>query len=63
MARKLNVHIKTRWENKPIRPIVNNTHAPAYKTAKDLNKKLNSLINLRTPTPQKMRKKRQKNLK
>ena len=40
MAPKLNVYIKTHKENKPIRPIVNNTHAPAYKTAKYLNKKL-----------------------
>jgi Asp-tRNA(Asn)/Glu-tRNA(Gln) amidotransferase A subunit family amidase len=38
MAPKLNVYIKTHKENKPIRPIVNNTHAPAYKTAKYLNK-------------------------
>ena len=30
MAPKLNVYIKTHKENKPIRPIVNNTHAPAY---------------------------------
>jgi DNA replication protein DnaD len=43
---KLNVYIKTHKENKPIRPIVNNTHVPAYKTVKYLNKKLNSLINL-----------------
>jgi hypothetical protein len=40
------VHIKTHKENEPIRPVVNNIHAPAYKTAKYLNKKLNSLINL-----------------
>jgi hypothetical protein len=46
MDPKLNVYIKAHKENKPIRPIVNNTHAPAYKTAKYLNKKLNSLINL-----------------
>jgi hypothetical protein len=46
MAPKLNVYIKTHKENKPIRPTVNNTHAPAYKTAKYLNKKLNCLINL-----------------
>jgi hypothetical protein len=43
---KLNVYIKTHKENKPIKPIVNNTYAPAYKTAKYLNKKLISLINL-----------------
>jgi hypothetical protein len=46
-------------ENEPIRPVVNNIHAPAYKTAKYLNKKLNSLINL----PQKMHRKWQKNSK
>jgi len=46
MAPKLNVYIKTHKENKLIRPTVNNTHAPAYRTAKYLNKKLNSLINL-----------------
>jgi hypothetical protein len=61
---KLNVYIKTHKENKPIRPIVNNTHAPAYKTAKYLNKKLNSLINLpHTYTTKKTQKKWQKNLK
>jgi hypothetical protein len=38
--------MKTHKENKPIRPVVNNIQAPAYKTAKYLNKKLNSLINL-----------------
>jgi hypothetical protein len=46
MAPTLNVYIKTHKENKPIRPVVNNTHAPAYKTAKYLNKKLNNLIHL-----------------
>jgi hypothetical protein len=33
-APKLNVYIKTHKENEPIRPVVNNIHAPAYKTAK-----------------------------
>jgi len=46
MAPTLNVYIKTHKENEPIRPVVNNTHAPVYKTAKYLNKKLNNLINL-----------------
>jgi len=46
MAPTLNVYIKTHKENKPIRPVVNNTHAPVYKTAKYLNKKLNNLLNL-----------------
>jgi len=46
VAPTLNVYIKTHKENEPIRPVVNNTHAPAYKTAKYLNKKLNNLINL-----------------
>jgi hypothetical protein len=46
MAPKLNVYIKTPKENEPIRPVVNNIDAPAYKTAKDLNNKLNGLINL-----------------
>jgi hypothetical protein len=45
-APTLNVYIKTRKENEPIRPVVNNTHAPVYKTAKYLIKKLNNLINL-----------------
>jgi hypothetical protein len=45
-APKLNVYIKTHKENEPIRPVVNNIHAPAYKTVKCLNKRLNSLINL-----------------
>jgi hypothetical protein len=45
-APKLNVYIKTHKENEPIRPIVNNIQAPAYKTAKYLNKKLNTLITL-----------------
>jgi hypothetical protein len=46
MAPTLNVYIKTHKENEPIRPVVNNTHAPAYKNAKYLNKKLNNLIDL-----------------
>jgi hypothetical protein len=45
-APKLNVHIKTHKENEPIRPVVNNINAPAYKIAKYLNKILSNLINL-----------------
>jgi hypothetical protein len=45
-APKLNVYIKTHKENEPVRPVANNKHAPSYKTAKYLNKKLNNLINL-----------------
>ena len=43
---KLIVYIKTHKENEPINLVVNNIHAPSYKTAKYLNRKLNSLINL-----------------
>ena len=45
-APTLNLYIKTHKENEPMRPVVNNIHAPAYKIAKHLNKKLNNLINL-----------------
>jgi hypothetical protein len=45
-APKPNVYIKTRKENEPIRPVLNNIHAPAYKIAKYLNKKLNIIIHL-----------------
>jgi len=41
VAPKLNVFIKTHKENEPIRPVVNNTHAPSYKIAKYLNKRFN----------------------
>jgi hypothetical protein len=39
MVPKLNVYMKTHKENKPIRPIVNNTHAPTYKLLNTLTKK------------------------
>jgi hypothetical protein len=39
MASTLHIYIKTHKENELTRPVVNNTHAPAYKTAKYLNKK------------------------
>ena len=44
MAPKLNAYIKTHKENEPIRPVVNNTQAPSYKTTKYLNKKLHHLM-------------------
>ena len=43
-APKLNIYIKTHKENEPIRPVINNTQAPSYKTAKYLNKKIRHLI-------------------
>jgi len=36
----LNTFIKTQKPNMPIRPIINNTHAPAHKLAKYINKKI-----------------------
>jgi hypothetical protein len=45
-APKLNAYIKTHKENHTIRPVVNYTQAPVYKTAKYLAKKLNTLIQL-----------------
>jgi len=45
-APNLNVYIKTHKEGTPIRPVINSRHAPSYKTAKLLNKKLLSLVNL-----------------
>jgi len=45
-APTLNVQLKTHKENQPIRPVINNTQAPAYKTTKYINKKLQDLINL-----------------
>ena len=45
-APNLNTHIKTHKETAPIRPVRNSRHAPAYKTAKLLNKKLLNLVNL-----------------
>ena len=38
--------IKTHKDDKPIRPVINNTQAPSYKLAKHLNKILNQLIDL-----------------
>jgi len=38
-APKLNVYIKTHKEIEPIKPVINNTQAPAYKIAKYNNKK------------------------
>ena len=43
-APKLNIYIKTHKDNDPIRPIINNTQTPSYKTAKHLNKKLRNLV-------------------
>ena len=45
-ARKLNVALKTHKENQPIRPIINNRQAPAYKIARYVNKRLQNLINI-----------------
>jgi hypothetical protein len=42
----LNVLIKTHKQNTPIRPVINNRPAPAYKLAKFLNKTLNQMITL-----------------
>ena len=38
MAPTLDVYIKTHKENEPIRSVINNTHTPAYKSAKYLKK-------------------------
>jgi hypothetical protein len=43
---KLNIYIKTHKEDKPIRPVINNTQAPAYKIAKYINKKVQHLLSL-----------------
>jgi len=45
-APNLNAYIKTYNEGASIRPVINSRHAPSYKTAKLLNKKLLSLVNL-----------------
>jgi hypothetical protein len=42
----LNAQIKTHKENEPIRPVVNNIHAPSYKLAKFLNKWRNDQLSL-----------------
>ena len=39
-ARVLNVLIKTHKPDMPIRPVINNTHAPAHKLAKYINRKI-----------------------
>jgi hypothetical protein len=36
-APKLNALFKIHKDNEPIRPVINNTHAPSYKAAKYLN--------------------------
>ena len=46
IAPNLNVQLKTHKENQPIRPVINNRQAPAYKTARHINKKLQDLIKL-----------------
>jgi len=43
---KLNILIKTHKWNQPIRPVINNTPAPAYKLAKHMNTKLQQLLKL-----------------
>jgi Asp-tRNA(Asn)/Glu-tRNA(Gln) amidotransferase A subunit family amidase len=45
-APQLNLYIKTHKENKPIRPVINNTQALSYKAARYINKKLQNLIGL-----------------
>jgi len=45
-APRLNVYIKTHKEGGPIRPVIDNTPAPAYKMARHINKKLQNLLNL-----------------
>jgi hypothetical protein len=37
---RINAHIKTHTENKPIRLVIDNTQAPSYKIAKFLNKRI-----------------------
>jgi hypothetical protein len=46
IAPNLNAYIKTLKEGAPIHPVINSLHAPSYKSAKLLNRKLSSLINL-----------------
>jgi len=45
-APQLNAYIKTHKEGEPICPVINNTQAPSYKTAKFLNKKLLGAIDM-----------------
>jgi hypothetical protein len=46
MAPQLNAMIKIHKEDKPIRSVINNIWALSYKLAKDINKKLNQIIQL-----------------
>jgi hypothetical protein len=39
-APRINAYIKTHKENKPIRPVIDNTQAPSYKIAKLLNSRI-----------------------
>jgi hypothetical protein len=45
-ALKINAYIKTHKNNNPIRPVIDNTHAPAYKITKLLNRRIKEYINL-----------------
>jgi hypothetical protein len=45
-APRINAYIKTHKENKPIRPVINNTQAPSYKMGKFLNTRIKEYINL-----------------
>jgi hypothetical protein len=44
LAPKLNALINWHKEDRPIRPVINNTQVPSYKLAKYINKKLKQLI-------------------
>ena len=43
---RINAYIKTHKENKPVRPVIDNTQAPSYKIAKFLNNRIKEYINL-----------------
>jgi hypothetical protein len=45
-APRINAYIKTNKENKPIRPVIDNTQEPSYKIANFLNTSLKEYINL-----------------
>jgi hypothetical protein len=45
-APRINAYIKTHKENKPIRPVIDNTQAPSYKIAKFLNTRIKEYLNL-----------------
>ena len=45
-APRLNAYIKTHKENEPIRPVIDNTQARAYKTAKFIGRQIKTHINL-----------------